>query len=124
MPSSSYYRVIHGVKYDDRILKAAEAVAQQPCHDKSLAIDRERALPIVAAATDGKSVTAVERRTIKRVLDTYTFTPDAKADLLELLEPPPPPTSGGADEEEGKEEDAWLYHSREPDPPFYQCRMA
>ena len=64
MPSSSYYRVIHGVKYDDRILKAAEAVAQQPCHDKSLAIDRERALPIVAAATDGKSVTAVERRKV------------------------------------------------------------
>lgn len=118
MPSSSYYRVIHGVKYDDRILKAAEAVAQQPCYDKSLAIDRERVLPIVAAATDGKSVTAVEQRTIKRVLDTYAFTADAKADLLELLEPPPLPTSAGG------EEDAWLYHSREPDPPFYQCRIA
>lgn len=105
-----YYRVIHGVKYDDRVLRAAEAVAQQPCHGKSVAIDRERALPIVAAATDGKSVTAVERRTIKRVIDTYTFTSDAKAELLGLLA------------DEPADEPAWLA-MREPDPPFFQCRI-
>ena len=92
--------------YDDRVLRAAEAVAQQPCHGKSVAIDRERALPIVAAATDGKSVTAVERRTIKRVIDTYTFTSDAKAELLGLLDDEPA-----------------LLAMREPDPPFYQCRI-
>ena len=113
-----YYRVINGVKHDHRILRAAETVAAQPCTQtpcgRALPIDAERVLPIVAAATDGKRVTDVERRTIKRVLDTYTFTTDAKAELVALLTP------GGDEDEDGAY--ATRCHGREPDPPFYQCR--
>ena len=113
--------------YDRRIVRAAGTVSAQPCTNtpcgRTLPIDAERVLPIVAAATDrspaGGPLTAPQGRALRWVLRTYPFTEEAAAALRALL----PPDEGDSSDD-GDVGGASSCVGREPDPPFYQCNTS
>ncbi len=105
--AQSYYRTIHGVRYDRSLLEAAdERIAGQG----DGRISEQDAKELVELSKDGGRVTETELRTLKHIRGNYRFTPKAAAwfagqlpaieqavhpDQLAQPEPPrptPPPT--------------------------------
>ena len=105
--AQSYYKTIHGVRYDRSLLEAAdERIAGQG----DGRISEEDAKELVELSKDGGRVTETELRTLKHIRENYRFTPKAAAwfagqlpaieqavhpDQLAQPEPPrptPPPT--------------------------------
>ena len=105
--AQSYYKTIHGVRYDRSLLEAAdERIAGQG----DGRISEQDAKELVELSKDGGRVTETELRTLKHIRENYRFTPKAAAwfagqlpaieqavhpDQLAQPEPPrptPPPT--------------------------------
>ena len=105
--AQSYYKTIHGVRYDRSLLEAAdERIAGQG----DGRISEQDAKELVELSKDGGRVTETELRTLKHIRGNYRFTPKAAAwfagqlpaieqavhpDQLAQPEPPrpaPPPT--------------------------------
>ena len=82
MSSSKQQQVDLTAAADLRVLRAAAAVAAQPCHSRHEPIDQLRVLPIVAAASDHHMASAA---TVRAVLNAHAFTPAAEAKLRALL---------------------------------------
>ena len=80
---SSYYHVIDGQRYDARVLRAAATIAAQPFRSADEPLGVEDAAPVLAAAQDGKRVTKIEADSLRYVVATYSWTPEAEAALLE-----------------------------------------
>jgi len=77
--AGSYYVQVDGVKYDRELLDAAEASV------KDGQISEAEAQSLVEKAKDGPGVTACEKRTLQRTLETMKYTDKAKAWMVEAL---------------------------------------
>lgn len=76
----SYYKIIQGVRYDRRLLEAAEAAINGPGDGR---ISRQDAQQLMDFLLDGGKITEVERRTIEYILTQFRWTEPARSWFLQ-----------------------------------------
>jgi len=78
--NGSYYKIVDGVKYDRKLLEAAEGFA------KDGHISFPEAKTLWEDAQDGQGVTEIEKQTLLYTMETFKYTDKARAFLQPLLE--------------------------------------
>ena len=80
--AKSYYKTIHGVRYDRALLEAAE---ERIYGQRDGRISQKDAEEIVELSKDGGRITETELRTLKYISENYHFTPKAAAWFVSKL---------------------------------------
>ena len=74
--AKSYYKTIHGVRYDRNLLEAAD---ERIFGQKDFRISEKDVYEIFELSKDGGRITETELRTLKYIRQNYHFTPNAAA---------------------------------------------
>ena len=82
MESTSYYKVIDGVKYDRALLESADTLIVGQGDGR---ISEADVRGLWESANDGKGVTDIERATLRYIYTNFVLTSTAEILLLKLL---------------------------------------